>query len=238
MQQETILVVEDDSRMLRLESRLLQLEGYTVIAASDSPAALQALEENEVALVLLDLMMPGTDGYGICQRIRDFSPVPIVMVTARGSDEDKVKGFMSGADDYVTKPFNPEELALRVKAVLRRCRPQPELARAMICCGDLTLDLARRSVWVGRQKVMLTRTEYCLLTYLFQHAGYLLTTNEILRHVWGDGYEDNPTFVHVYVSKLRQKLGDDARDPKYILTRPGIGYMACRCSQQDSALAA
>lgn len=219
-----ILVVEDDVRMLRLEQRILELEGYRVITATNGQAALDAFEDEAPDLALLDVMMPGLDGYEVCRRIRAFSRVPVVMVTAKGAEEEKLKGFEVGADDYITKPFRVGELVARVKAVLRRTMPRGAASRPAFHCGDLVVDFARNRVTVGEEEVMLTATEYYLLSYLAQHAGYVLTTNEILRNVWGEGYEDDVALVQVAISRLRQKLGDSARDPRYVITRSGIGY--------------
>ncbi len=219
-----ILVVEDDVRMLRLEERILELERYRVITATSGQAALDAFDDGAPDLVLLDVMMPGLDGYEVCSRIRGFSRVPVIMVTAKDAEEEKLRGFEVGADDYITKPFRVGELVARVKAVLRRIMPRGAVGRPAFHCGDLVVDFARNRVTVGEEEVMLTATEYYLLSYLAQHAGYVLTTNEILRNVWGEGYEDDVALVQVAISRLRQKLGDDAKNPKYIITRPGIGY--------------
>ena len=219
-----ILVIEDDVRMLRLEARILELEGYRVITATNGQAALDMFEDEAPTLVLLDVMMPGLDGYEVCRRIRGFSRVPVIMVTAKGAEEEKLRGFEVGADDYITKPFRVGELVARVKAVLRRTMLRGTVGRPAFHCGDLVVDFTRNRVTVGAEEVMLTATEYYLLSYLAQHAGYVLTTNEILRNVWGEGYEDDVALVQVAISRLRQKLGDDARNPKYIATRPGIGY--------------
>lgn len=219
-----ILVVEDDVRMLRLEERILEAEGYRVITATDGQTALDIFEEENPDLTLVDVMIPGPDGYEVCQRIREFSRVPVIMVTAKGAEEEKLKGFDVGADDYVTKPFRMGELVARVKAVLRRTMMGGAMAGPAFRYGDLVVDFARNRVTVAGEEVMLTATEYYLLSYLARHAGYVLTTNEILRNVWGEGYEDDAALVQVTISRLRQKLRDDARNPKYIVTRPGIGY--------------
>jgi len=210
--------------MARLEARALELEGYGVICAGNGCDALSVFESADPDLVLLDLMMPGLDGYEVCRRIREFSQVPVIIVTVKGAGEEKLKGFALGADDYVTKPFDPKELTARVRAVLRRTRVAQESSRATFRCSDLIVDFVRRTVTVAGKQMVFTGTEYAVLSYLAQNAGYILTANEILSNVWGESYEDDIGLVQAYVSRLRRKLGDDARNPKYILTRPGIGY--------------
>jgi DNA-binding response OmpR family regulator len=220
----SILVVDDDVRMLRMMQRILELEGYRVLTAINGEAALNVFDEETPDLVLLDIVMPVIDGYTVCQRIREFSQIPIIMVTARGDEEEVVEGLDAGADDYVTKPFSAKELAARVGAVLRRTmlweeRPQPAFQSA-----DLAVDFARHVVTVGGREVSLTAIEYKMLSYLARNAGRVVTPDDILGRVWGEEYCGANHIVQVNMARLRKKLGDDAKKPKYIMTRPGIGY--------------
>jgi len=175
--------------------------------------------------VLLDIMMPGMDGYETCRRIRDFSSLPIIMVTAKGHDDEKLAGFDAGADDYVTKPFSARELVARVRAVVRRISMVEEGPAPSFQTGDLKVDFARRIVTMGGKEVELTATEYAIVCYLARNAGMVLTPDQILTKVWGEEYLGETHLLQVNVARLRQKLGDDPKEPKYIQTRHGIGYM-------------
>ena len=221
----SVLVVDDDVRMLRMITRILELEGYRVLKAIDGQAALEVLDEETPDLVLLDIMLPGMDGYALCRCIRQFSPVPIVMVTAKGNDEEKVRGLDAGADDYVTKPFSANELGARVRAVLRRTKPWEDRPEPALHFDDLVIDFARHRVTQGNQEVNLTATEYRLLCYLVHNAGRVVTPDQTLNNVWGEEYIGEPHLLQVTIARLRQKLKDDAKNPRYILTRPGMGYM-------------
>jgi len=221
----SVLVVDDDVRVLRMMQRILELEGYRVLRASNGEAALDVFDEETPDLVLLDIMMPGMDGYSVCQRIHEFSQVPIIMVTAKGNDEDKVKGLDAGADDYVSKPFSANELAARARAVLRRTTLWDERPEPAFCSGNLVIDFARHRVTANNEEVNLTATEYRLLSYLARNAGRVVTPDQILEKVWGMDYIGETHLLQVNITRLRQKLKDDAKNPKYILTRPGIGYM-------------
>jgi len=221
----SVLVVDDDVRMLRMITRILELEGYRVLKAIDGQAALEVLDEETPDLVLLDIMLPGMDGYALCRCIRQFSPVPIVMVTAKGNDEEKVRGLDAGADDYVTKPFSSNELGARVRAVLRRTKLWEDRPEPALHFDDLVIDFARHRVTQGNQEVNLTATEYKLLCYLVHNAGRVVTPDQTLKNVWGEEYIGEPHLLQVTIARLRQKLKDDAKNPRYILTRPGVGYM-------------
>ena len=221
----SVLVVDDDVRMLRLLRRILELEGYQVVAAADGEAALDVFDEEKPDLVLLDVLMRGMDGCTVCRRIREFSQIPIIMVTVRDNEEDKLEGLGAGADDYITKPFASKELTARVKAVLRRTKLWDERPKPAFHSGDLIVDFTRRRVTLGGQEVNLTATEYKLLSYLARNAGRVLTPNQILEMVWGEEYADESHVLRVTVSRLRQKLGDNAKEPKLIATKVGIGYM-------------
>jgi DNA-binding response OmpR family regulator len=220
-----VLVVDDDIRMLRMMKRMLELENFQVIIANNGDTALKSFEKETPDLVLLDIMMPDMDGYAVCQRIREFSQVPIIMVTAKGDDKEKVEGLNIGADDYVTKPFSASELAARVRAILRRTgtkdRPQDVIFRYK----DLLVDFASRRVMVNNSELRLTSTEYKLLSYISLNAGRVVTPDQLLDKVWGEEYMGAPHLLQVNIARLRKKLGDNAKRPTYILTRPGIGYI-------------
>jgi len=220
-----VLVVDDDIRILRMMQRLLELEGYRVLTASHGEAALDVFTEESPDLVLLDIMMPNMDGYTVCQRIREFSTTPIIMVTAKGNEEEKVAGLDAGADDYVAKPFSSEELAARVRAVLRRTRLWAEPPKPSFHCADLVVDFSRHQVTLAGQEIHLTASEYHILSYLARNAGRVVTPDQILKKVWGEEYLGETHLLQVNMARLRQKLKDDAKNPRYIVTRPGIGYM-------------
>ncbi len=221
----SVLVVDDDVRVLRMIQRTLELEGYRVLSADNGGDAFNAFDEEPLDLVLLDILMPGIDGYAVCQRIREFSQIPIVMVTARNSEEEKVRGLSAGADDYITKPFSARELVARVRAVLRRTRLWNEHPEPTFQLEDLVVDFTRHRVAVCGKEVVLTATEYKLLSYLARNAGRMLTPAQILEQVWGEEYFGETHILQVTMARLRRKLRDDAKNPRYIITRSGIGYM-------------
>ncbi len=221
----SLLVVDDDVHILRMMQRMLELEGYRVLTASSGEAALDIFDEETPDLVLLDIMMPNMDGYTVCRRIREFSQTPIVMVTGKDNDEEKVQGLDAGADDYVTKPFSAKELGARVRAVLRRTKLWDERPEPAFHSCDLVVDFARHRVTLSGQEVNLTATEYRLLSYLARNADRVVTPDQILGQVWGEEYVGESHLLQVNIARLRQKLNDDTKNPRYILTRPGIGYM-------------
>jgi two-component system KDP operon response regulator KdpE len=178
--------------------------------------------------LILDIMMPGMDGFAVCQRVREFSSVPIIMLTAKGELADKVKGFDLGADDYLAKPFGPEELVARVKAVLRRTRSEEVRPQPLFVCGDLQIDFAQRRVTVRGGDVKLSRTEYKLLHYLATHVDRVLLHEDILRQVWGPEYREETEYLWVYIRYLRQKIEEDPSNPRYIISEPGAGYFLRR----------
>jgi DNA-binding response OmpR family regulator len=223
-----ILVVDDDIRMLRMMKRMLELEDFEVLSANCGEAALKAFEKDNPALVLLDIMMPDMDGYTVCRRIREFSQVPIIMVTARGDDKEKVEGLNIGADDYVTKPFSASELAARVRAVLRRISGQESRQESIFRYKDMVIDFASRRVLVNNQELKLTSTEYKMLSYMSLNAGRVVTPDQLLNKVWGEEYVGAAHLLQVNVARLRKKLGDNAKNPDYIQTRPGIGYIMAK----------
>jgi DNA-binding response OmpR family regulator len=221
-----ILVVEDEPRYVRAIRVNLEGSGYEVLAAPDGSTAVDMVANEDPDLVLLDIRMPGMDGYEACRRIREFSPVPIIMLTAMAETADKVRGLGSGADDYITKPFSAEELLARVQAVLRRAGGgQQTEGRATFEVGELRVDFAGQRVFVRGQEVHLTPTEYRLLGELAHHAGQVLVPEVLLEKVWGMGYAGETRLVWQAIHRLRQKIEPEPRHPRYIQTRAGIGYM-------------
>jgi DNA-binding response OmpR family regulator len=219
-----VLVAEDDPGMLRLVRRVLTLSGYRVLVAEDGPTALELASSEDLTLVLLDIGLPGLDGLTICSRIREFSNVPIVIITAREDEEDVVRGLNLGADDYLSKPFGMKELLARVQAVLRRARPSAEKPGAAYACGELLIDFAARRVHLAGRDVHLTPTEYRLLVTLASHAGRICTQQQLVEQVWGPDYAPDRTLVHVTVRRVRRKIEPDVGHPRYLLTSHGIGY--------------
>jgi DNA-binding response OmpR family regulator len=225
----TILTADDDPQLLRLVARNLELEDYDVLTASDGKQALEQIEQHVPDLVLLDVMMPKMDGFTVCQRVREFSAVPIIIVTARGQDQDKVRGLDLGADDYLTKPFSIEELLARVRSVLRRAQftasEHTQAMRTTMTLGALTIDFAQHLVRMGGQEIELTPTEYRILAYLAQNAGRVVTQDLLLEHVWGSEYVGEGHMLQVNINRLRHKIEPDPMHPRYILTKVGIGYL-------------
>ena len=230
-----ILVVDDEPRVVRLVSEVLRALGYAILSAGDGPAALEMVALERPDLVLLDVLLPrGMDGYAICRRIREFSDVPVIMLTAKATEADLLQGFDAGADDYLTKPFSAKELAARVKAVLRRAHRPDEMVTSALTCGDLEINFARHSVLLRGQSIALTRTEYGLLRQLALNPNRVILHQELLTNVWGPEYRDDVDYLRAYVRYLRRKLEDDPANPRYILTTPGSGYMLA-CPPQEAA---
>ena len=224
----TILTADDDPQLLRLVTRNLQLEGYEVLAASDGQQALELIEKYSPDLVLLDVMMPKVDGFTVCHRVREYSAVPIIIVTARGQEQDKVRGLDLGADDYLTKPFSVDELLARTRAVLRRAqftvKDNAQGLQATMAIGDLTVDYSQHLVTMGGREIVLTPTEYSIIAYLAQNAGRVLTQDLLLEHVWGTEYLGESHMLQVNINRLRRKLEPDPSRPRYIHTKVGVGY--------------
>ena len=227
MTAERILAVDDEPRYLEIIRFNLEAAGYRVDVAASGEQALEAVAAEERDLIVLDLMLPGIDGFEVCRRVRERSTCPIIMLTAKGAEEDKVRGLRLGADDYVTKPFSAQELLARVEAVLRRARPPEEVERASetLEIGDLRIDARQKQVTVAGRELRLSPTEYRLLSCLAANAGVVLSRDELLSRVWGDAYRGEHEILRVTLWRLRQKLADDPSDPTYIVTRPGHGYM-------------
>lgn len=236
-QNSPILVVDDDPDILKLLGVALRLDGFRVIAASDSGEALQMVREERPALVVLDIMMPGVDGYTVCRTVRGFSDVPIVVLTAKGGVDDIVHGLDLGADDYVVKPFNVNELVARVKRVLRRTKlPQETQQTMFVVSGDLVIDYAQRMVRIADREMALPPIEYRLLCLLATNAGKVITYGHLLTEVWGSEYcGEDIHILEAAVARLRRRLGDGSGERNYISTRRGIGYSfnASNGSSQD-----
>jgi len=224
-QDKTILVVDDEPRIVEAVGMNLELEGYQVSSASNGYEALQKLTEDLPDLVILDVMMPEIDGFETLRKIREVSTVTVIMLAVRGEEIDKVRGLDLGADDYITKPFNPKELVLRIRAVLRRVEMPSPVPKTEIRVDDnLSIDFSRCKVIIKGKEVHLRPTEYRLLYHLVSNAGHVLTHETILRRVWGYEYRDEDHYLWLYITYLRKKIEDDPKHPKYILSERGIGY--------------
>jgi DNA-binding response OmpR family regulator len=221
MSGERILVVEDERAIANVLRRGLALEGYSVEVADGGRAALDAVRDRPPELVVLDLMLPDIDGVEVCKQIRASGDLPVLMLTARDEDVDKIIGLEVGADDYMTKPFNPRELVARVRAILRRAAPErANRESAVIVHGDLTIDAGRREARVGEQEIQLAPKEFDLLWELLDHRGLVLTRDQLLERVWGYTFAGDTRTVDVHVRQLRRKLGDASP----IVTVWGVGY--------------
>jgi DNA-binding response OmpR family regulator len=220
-----ILVVDDEPRYLRLLEANLRTEGYEVTTAADGVEALEAFSARQFDLLLLDVLMPRLDGFAVCQRIRAYSNVPIMILTAKGEEQDRVKGLDLGADDYLVKPFSATELLARVRAVLRRSQIPVDQAQARFFTHEnLRIDMARAEVWRGDQPVLLSATEYRLLLQFAHNVGKIMTSEELLTQVWGPEYKSDREILWVSIARLRQKLEEDAHNPRHVVTRSGLGY--------------
>ena len=221
-----ILVVDDEPRMIGFIRMNLELEGYQVLEAHTGLQALEVIRTQLPDLVLLDVMMPELDGFETLRMLREFSSVPVIMLTAKGEEDDKVFGLELGADDYVTKPFGSRELSSRVRAVLRRAdMPSAAPDQAVLRIDDrLSVDFNRREVIVSGNHIKLRPTEYRLLYHLIENAGWTVPHEQLLAKVWGYEYRDETHYVRLYVNYLRDKIEEDPADPRYILTERGVGY--------------
>jgi DNA-binding response OmpR family regulator len=221
----TVLVVDDDTTVREVVSRYLSRDGHRVIQRSNGIDGLEAALTEHPDLVVLDLMMPGLDGLQVCERLRQHSAVPVIMLTALGEESDRVVGLEYGADDYVTKPFSPRELALRVAGVLRRSRHQslPAPSETTLTDGDLAIDMAARTVTKGGLPLQVTVREFDLLAFLLAHRGQVFTRSELMEQVWGWTFGDEST-VTVHVRRLREKIEPDPANPQRVMTVWGIGY--------------
>jgi len=219
-----VLAVDDEAGILRLIKLELSTQGFRVVTAENGEQALRMAEEHRPDIVLLDIVMPDITGLEVMRKLRERTNIPVILLTAKGSDADKVRGLEMGADDYLAKPFSPEELSARVRAVLRRALGSAGLEN-IVRAGDVEVDLNRRLVKRKGELVTLTRTEWMLLQHLAANAGKIMLNAELLSKVWGPEYRDDLQYLRVWVSRLRRKLEDEPSQPKLIKTFQGIGYM-------------
>jgi two-component system KDP operon response regulator KdpE len=220
-----ILVVEDEPQMQKFLAASLESEGYRTLAARTGQEGLALLRTHNPDLVLLDLGLPDTDGMDVAKTVRSMSNRPIIVISARGREEDKVRALDVGADDYLTKPFGTGELMARIRVALRHAsRSKEESVEPVVTVGDLEIDLDRHRVLLAGQEVHLTPNEYKLFAYLMKHAGKVLTHRQLLKEVWGAAYASQTHYLRVYMVQLRHKLEADPARPKYLVTEPGVGY--------------
>lgn len=221
-----ILVVDDEPRMINFIRMNLELEGHQVIEAHNGLEALDQIRTKLPDIVLLDVMMPELDGFETLRMLREFSSIPVIMLTAKGDENDRVYGLELGADDYVSKPFGPRELSSRIRAVLRRSdRPSASPGQAILRIdGRLSVDFNRHEVIVNGERIKLRPTEYLLLYHLIENAGWTVPHDQLLAKVWGYEYRDEAHYVRLYVNYLREKIEEDPSNPHYILTERGVGY--------------
>lgn len=220
-----ILVVDDEPLYVKLLEESLKVEGYEVISATNGVEAVEKVAKQQTDLVVMDVMMPDMDGFTACKKIRTFSNVPIIMLTSKADERDRVQGLDLGADDYVVKPFLGDEFLARVRAALRRSDPnRTKPSQEVFTHGKLSIDFSRAEVLKEERIVFLSSTEYRLLLHLAHNLGRVLTSEELLTSVWGDEYRDDKEILWVSISRLRQKLEDDPKQPVHIVTRSGLGY--------------
>lgn len=221
-----ILVVDDEPLYLRLIQINLLTESYEVVTATNGEEALEIISNEAPDLVILDIMMPKLDGITTCERVRQFSNVPIIMLTARGEEQDRVQGLNTGADDYIVKPFSATELLARVRAILRRSvGDRDTLQNRFFNHGNLRIDFARAEVWRDTKPVYLSATEYRLLIQFAHHVGQVLTAEDLLLAIWGPQYREDKEILWVSIARLRQKLEENPHSPQHIVTRAGLGYL-------------
>ncbi len=223
---ETILVVDDEPTIVEVVELYLRREGFEVVTAADGPSALRQIEQRRPDLVVLDLMLPGLGGLEIAQRLRAQGRLPIIMLTARGEEADRVVGLELGADDYVVKPFSPRELVARVKAVLRRAQPDAAASApaTVLAHGPLRLDTAARTATLGGRPLSLTAREFDLLAFLMRHPGQVFTREQLLDNVWGYTFASDMSTVTVHIRRLREKIEADPSNPTMLTTVWGVGY--------------
>jgi two-component system KDP operon response regulator KdpE len=221
-----VLVVDDESRILDFLSSKLRATGYEVLIASNGVEALEQVKAQEPDLVVLDILMPKKDGFETLKELRTFSPIPAIILSAKGTNADKVRGLSLGADDYLTKPFSPDELIARIEAVRRRLSPaEKRKIRDQLSVGDLVIDFKKRLVIVRGRETRLTRIEWLLLSELAENAGQLMLYSDLLTRIWGPEYRDDIQILRTWVSRLREKIESDPNNPKSIRTVPKTGYI-------------
>jgi two-component system KDP operon response regulator KdpE len=227
MPEARILIVEDEPKLVRLVSEVLTAVGFTMLSTARGERAVEMVALEQPDLIVLDILLAGEmDGFEVARRVREFSSVPIIMLTAKARESDLLQGFDVGADDYLTKPFSSKELLARVRAVLKRSRQEAAgQAAAEIKCGPLRIELARRRVTRDGQEIRLTRTEYNLLHELAAHKNQVMLHEQLLTAVWGFEYRDDLDYLRAYIRYLRHKLEADPANPKLLVTSPGVGYM-------------
>lgn len=220
-----ILVIEDEPQMQKFLAASLSGEGYRTLEAQTGQEGIALARTHNPDLVLLDLGLPDTDGMEVTRALRDFSTKPVIVISARGQEEDKVRALDVGADDYLTKPFGTSELMARIRVALRHAaRSKEERTEPIIKVGEIEIDLDRRRVLSSGREVHLTPNEYKLFAYLMKHAGKVLTHRQLLKEVWGAAYASQTHYLRVYMVQLRHKLEADAARPRYLVTEPGVGY--------------
>jgi len=220
-----LLVVEDDTQMRKFLRASLASNGYRLVEAVNGAEGLTQAASYNPDLILLDLGLPDMDGLVVTQRLREWNSAPIIVISARGQEDDKIHALDAGADDYLTKPFGTGELLARIRVALRHSgRSRQERSEPILTVGELSVDLDKRSVHVAGKEVHLTPTEYKLLATLLKNAGKVLTHRQLLKEVWGPGYANNTQYLRVYMVQLRHKLEQDAARPRYLVTEPGVGY--------------
>lgn len=232
-----VLVVDDEPRMIRFIRMNLELEGYHVVEAGNGIEALDQVRKHMPDLVIMDIMMPKMDGFETLHLLREISTVPVILLTVKGEEEDRIRGLELGADDYVTKPFSPRELISRVNAVLRRADWPSPAPRTILAIDDrLSVDFNRHQVIVNDNRIDLRPTEYRLLTHLIQNAGWVVPHETLLGKVWGYEYRDETHYLRLYINYLRKKIEEDPAKPKYILTERGVGYRFIDYRRPDRAM--
>jgi two-component system, OmpR family, KDP operon response regulator KdpE len=219
-----ILVADDELAICKFLQSSLKKQGYETIIARDGKTALEAFGNNKIDLIILDIMMPGCDGFEVCRQIREWSEVPIIMLSARDDESDKIKCLEMGADDYLTKPFSTGELIARIQTALRHHDNSGKDVQTCLTLGDIEINFAKRIVTAHGSPVRLTKTEYSILVQLVINKNKTLTHTMLLQKVWGGNYYNEKEYLRVFVGRLRKKLGDDCQNPKYIINVPGVGY--------------
>ena len=229
MRKSRVLIADDEAAIRKFVRANLEVRDYETLMATDGSEACEIIERELPDLIILDINMPKMDGFEVCRQVREWSQIPIIMLSARNGEMDKVKCLEMGADDYIVKPFGVDELLARIKAVIRRVQASVASSNLPAFSYDgLVVDFAKHLVTLGGENIDLTATESRMISYLAMNAGRVITATQLLEHVWGEEYSGSDHLLQVNIGRLRQKLQDNARDPKYIQTKSGIGYMMMR----------